>query len=120
MLFIVLSGATAAFQLALAAGAPWGDASMGGRFPGKYPPSMRFAAIGFALVIVGLAAVVACRAGLAFASWYDTSRWLIWVVVAYSAIGLVMNLATPSKLERAIWAPVTLLMLATSLVVALS
>jgi len=119
VIYIVLAGATAIFQLALAAGAPWGEVSMGGRFPGRYPAPMRLAAVAFALLIAAMAAVVAARAGLAFDSWYETSRWLVWVVVAYSVIGLLMNLATPSKRERAIWAPVTTVMLVTSLIVAL-
>lgn len=33
------------FQLGLAFGMPWGAASMGGKFPGKYPPKMRLVAI---------------------------------------------------------------------------
>lgn len=34
----------AAFQLALALGAPWGTYVMGGTFPGSFPPAMRAAA----------------------------------------------------------------------------
>lgn len=41
-------------------------------------------------------------------------------VAVVSAVRLVMNLATPSKRERAIWAPTVAVMLVCSLVVALS
>jgi hypothetical protein len=41
------------------------------------------------------------------------------VVVAISAIALVLNLITPSAGERKRWAPIALAMLASSLVVAL-
>ena len=32
------------FQLALAAGSPWGEYAMGGAFPGQLPPALRLAA----------------------------------------------------------------------------
>ena len=41
---IVYAAATAvvaAFQIALALGAPWGAYAMGGAFPGQFPPTMR-------------------------------------------------------------------------------
>ena len=33
------------FQIALAAGMPWGHLAMGGRYPGKFPPNMRVGAV---------------------------------------------------------------------------
>ena len=42
----------------------------------------------------------------------------VWVVVAFSAMSLVLNSITPSAGERAIWAPVALL-LASSAAVAI-
>jgi len=42
----------------------------------------------------------------------------VWVVAAFLAVGLVLNLATPSAAERAIWAPVSFLLLVCSLIVA--
>ena len=43
---------------------------------------------------------------------------LVWWVVALEAVSLVLNLITQSAGERAIWAPVALLLLASSTVVA--
>lgn len=46
--------------------------------------------------------------------------WLIWVVVAVAVVSLILNLITPSASERRIWVPVALVMLLSSLVVALT
>ena len=108
------------FQLALAAGAPWGAYAMGGAFPGQFPPELRIAAIVQAVLLLGLTGVVLARAGLALPGWLRAARWLIWVVVAFSVISLVLNLITPSAGERAIWAPVALLLLISSAAVAFS
>jgi hypothetical protein len=107
-----------AFQLALAAGAPWGEFAMGGAFPGQFPPELRVAAIVQAVILALLAMVVLARASVALPKWARASRWLIWVVVAFSALSLVLNLITPSAGERAIWAPVALVMLVCSVIVA--
>ena len=71
------------------------------------------------MILAGLAGVVLARAGVALGGWSRASRWLIWIVVAFSALSLVLNLITPSTDERAIWAPVAFVMLASSLVVAI-
>jgi hypothetical protein len=62
---------------------------------------------------------VLVRAGLILPAWARVSRWLIWMVVAVAAVGLVLNLITPSAGERALWAPVTVILLLSSVVVAL-
>ena len=109
-----------AFQLALAAGAPWGEFAMGGAYPGQFPPELRVAAVVQAVVLGLLALVVLARAGIALPKWSKTSRWLVWVVVAFSALSLVLNSITPSARERMIWAPVALVMLVCSVIVARS
>lgn len=113
-----LSIGVVAFQFALAAGVPWGSYAMGGAFPGQFPPAMRIAALVQAAFIALTALVVLSRAGVALPSWQRTSRWLVWVVVALGAASLAMNVATPSAGERLIWAPVALLLLVCSLLVA--
>jgi hypothetical protein len=118
ILYAVISLGVIAFQLALAAGAPWGAFAMGGAFPGQFPPALRVAAIIQAALLAGLAAVVLSRAGLALPQWSRVSRWLVYIVVAFAAVSLVLNLLTPSARERAIWAPVAFLLLITSGVVA--
>jgi hypothetical protein len=120
LVYGVISLFVIAFQLALAAGAPWGEYAMGGAFPGQFPPELRVAAVVQAVILALLAMVVLARAGVALPKWARTSRWLIWVVVAFSGLSLVLNLITPSAGERAIWAPVVLVMLVCSVIVAAS
>jgi hypothetical protein len=105
------------FQVALALGAPWGAYAMGGRFPGRIPPPMRLLALVQAVVLGLLALVVLESAGLIS---LGLAEWLIWVAVAVSAVSVVMNAASRSPGERRLWVPVGLVMLASSLVVALA
>ena len=118
--YAVVSGGVVAFQVALAAGIPGGAYAMGGAFPGQFPPQLRVVAVVQAVILVMLALVVLARAGVALPRWSRMSRWLVWVVVAFSALSLVLNIITPSALERAIWAPVALTMLVSSTTVAMS
>lgn|SRR5574341_138925 len=120
LIYGVVSLGVIAFQLALAAGAPWGAYAMGGAFPGQFPPELRVAAIIQAVILALLALVVLARAGIALPKWSRASRWLIWVVVAFSTVSLVLHTITPSAGERAIWAPVALVMLICSVMVAAS
>jgi len=46
--------------------------------------------------------------------------WLIWLVVAVAVVSVVMNAASRSPGERRLWVPVGLVLLASSLVVALT
>lgn len=106
------------FQLALALGAPWGAYAMGGAFPGTYPVRMRVAAVVQAVILALVAVAVLSLAGLLPAPWGATPTWVAWVISAVLGVGLVLNLITPSAVERRIWAPVVAVMLACSVVVA--
>ena len=118
MLYTIVSLIIIAFQIALAAGAPWGEYAMGGAFPGQFPPELRVAALVQAALLAGMAAVVLARAGLILPGWSRASRWLIWFVVAFSALSFILNLITPSAGERLIWAPTAFLLLLSSVIVA--
>lgn len=118
LLYAIISLAVVAFQVALAAGAPWGAFAMGGAFPGQFPPALRIAAFVQAVLLLALAAVVLARAGVILPRRSRVSRWLIWFVVAFAALSFVLNLITPSADERAIWAPVAFLLLISSGIVA--
>ncbi|MDC7234298.1 MAG: hypothetical protein PQJ58_13785 [Spirochaetales bacterium] len=118
-LFTGLTLAVILFQACLAAGLPWGAASMGGKFPGKYPPKMRLAAILNILVLTFLTLIILSRAEIILPEMVSFSRIAIWVVVVFNLAGTIMNTITPSKIER-IWAPVALLQFITSIIIALS
>ena len=117
--YMVISAGVAAFQLALAAGLPWGMYAMGGAFSGQFPPAMRLAAIVQAALVLLMAAVVLSRAGVALPAWSRASRRLVWIIVVVGAASLAMNVVTPSVGERMIWAPVAFLLLACSVLVAI-
>ena len=108
------------FQIALALGAPWGAYAMGGRFPGRFPPSLRLLALVQAVVLGLLGLVVASAAGLVDLRLSAELYWLMWLVVVLAALSLVMNAASRSPGERRLWVPVASVMLASSLVVALA
>ncbi|MGZ8376493.1 MAG: hypothetical protein ACXWZS_14015 [Gemmatirosa sp.] len=119
-IYVAVSAVVVAFQLALAAGAPWGELTMGGAFRGRLPPAMRAAAVGSAVLVLAFGAVVAARADLALPRWRRASQRLIWVVVAYTLVGVVLHMVTPSPRERIVWLPVLLVLAGCALVVARS
>jgi len=116
--FLVLAAVVFAFQIGLANGAPWGTYAMGGASPGQFPPELRVAALVQAVLWVFFAGIVLARAGIALPGWARASRWLVWIVVALSGVGLVLNLMSPSSVERMIWAPVVFVMLICTVLVA--
>src|SRR5688572_16951893 len=119
ILYAIVSVIVVAFQIALAVGAPWGEYAMGGTFPGQFPPALRIAALVQAMLLVAMAAVVMARSGLILKRRSRVAGWLVWFVVTFSTVSLVLNLITPSAGERAIWAPVALLLLLSSTIVAI-
>ena len=120
IIYAFVTGGVIAFQIALAAGAPWGAYAMGGAFPGQFPPALRITALVQAALLAGMALVVLSRAGLILPGWSRAARWLIWFVVGFAVLSLFLNLVTPSAVERTIWAPVALLLLVSSAIVAFS
>ncbi|HSI76835.1 MAG TPA: hypothetical protein VK957_13115 [Lunatimonas sp.] len=117
--FILLTGIIIIFQGCLAAGMPWGEASMGGKYPGKYPPKMRVVAVINMLVLVFVAAIVLSHADLILPQLKSISRTGIWFVVGFLGLGTVLNTITPSKIER-IWAPVALIQMIAVIIIAIS
>ncbi|WP_405131695.1 hypothetical protein MHB43_08200 [Paenibacillus sp. FSL H8-0317] len=120
IVFTVLIMIVILFQIALAAGLPWGEYAMGGKFPGKYPISMRFACIVQIAILAFMGIIVLSKSGLLLPGWSSFSDIAIWFIVGYLVLGTILNLITRSVWERRIWAPVTLLMLITSIIIAIS
>lgn len=118
LLFSILISIIILFQIALSLGAPWGSASMGGKFPGVYPTHMRFVAILNAFILLGILSIVLSYTNTYFLVLHSISNVGIWFVVAFFVFETIINTITPSKIER-IWAPVCLLLFITSLIIAL-
>ncbi|WP_145320138.1 hypothetical protein [Paenibacillus xylanexedens] len=120
IVFTVLILIVILFQIALAAGLPWGEYAMGGKFPGKYPVSMRFACIIQIAILAFMGIVVLSKSRSLVREWSAFADIAIWFIVGYLVLGTILNLITRSVWERRIWAPVTLLMLVSSIIVAIS
>lgn len=119
VVYTVFMGAVIVFQGCLAVGMPWGAASMGGKFPGKYPPTMRTVAAVNMVVLSLLCLIVMIKAGILFPHFQKISAFAIWFVVAFALFSVVMNAVSPSKIERNIWLPVTAVQLITSMITAI-
>ena len=118
IIFASLSGIIILFQLGLALGLPWGKASMGGKFPGKYPPKMRIVSLVNSMLICIIAVVVLIKANLLLPRFKSFSDIIIYFVVGFSLTATIMNIITPSKIERNIWTPVAAILFVTSFIVA--
>jgi len=120
--FVYLAASLVAvgFQIALALGMPWGAYAMGGRSPGRFPPPLRALALGQAVVLGLLALVVLAAAGLIALELVTELPWLIWLAVVVSLASVAMNAASRSPGERKLWVPVGLVMLGSSVIVALA
>lgn len=111
-LFLIL------FHALLMFGVPWGHLTQGGFSKGKLPKNKRVIALIQIVILVIMGVVVLAKSNIAFSTLHELSSTLIWVVVAISFLSFVLNLISPSKPERLMGVPITLMMLSSSLVVA--
>jgi hypothetical protein len=102
--FAVWSCGLAAFQLALALGAPWGAAAWGGANEGVLPTGLRVGSAVAVVVWLGIAGVAAGR----LLGETGRRRTLLGAAI-YGSVGIALNAASPSALERAVWVPGTVL-----------
>ncbi|MDQ2689930.1 MAG: hypothetical protein M3Y29_06625 [Chloroflexota bacterium] len=107
-----LMAVTVAFQLALAAGMPWGDATMGGRarhVDGVLAPPYRVMALLSAVLLAVAALIVVSRAGVVDMGLPDPVRLIgTWLVVAFSILNTLTNLSGRHPLERFGFSAITL------------
>lgn len=107
------AGLAVIFNLCLALGAPWGALAQGGAHPGRLPARNRIGAVLSAVLLGTMAAAVAARAGHG----PDWPAWSAWAAMAMTTLALVLNLITPSRAERRLWAPVAAVMFASAALV---
>ncbi|MDQ1248090.1 MAG: hypothetical protein QG597_2462 [Actinomycetota bacterium] len=115
---LILVG-VAGFQVALVLGAPWAAVTQGGTHTGALPVSGRVIAgmsAALLLVMAGAERAGIDRGPLATAPTRVIGAGL-WFTTIYSGAGVVLNLASPSLPEKALWAPVTAVILGLSTVV---
>ena len=117
----ILALVVAVFQLALALGAPWGSLAWGGGHERRLPARLRAGSVASAAVMtligwfflsvaLDLPSPVPSSSRSAFA----------WLVSVLFAVGTLMNAASRSRSERAVWTPVAAMLCACSAVTALS
>ncbi len=86
-------------QLALAAGLPLGEIAWGGQHPGVLPANLRWSSVGAALVLA-----------LCLAALHYRFRPGLWFFAGYFLLNTVLNLFSPSALERWTMTPLAALL----------
>lgn len=116
-----LFAALAAFELALAAGAPWGKAAFGGG-QAELTGALRVTSGAYVVLFAGFALVILRRGG--HRMWVPVPlRWLPaagWVLTGYAALGTLLNAISRSPVERAVMTPTSLTLAALCAAVAVA
>jgi len=108
----------AAFEIALALGAPLGRAAWGGSYR-QLPAGLRIASAIAVAVWIFASAVVLGRAGIRLVPMSDAFvRRGTWVLFGVSVLAAVVNFASPSAWERFTWGPVSVVLAVLCFVVA--
>ncbi len=95
----------AVFQTLLALGTPWAAAAYGGANSGVLPDPLRASSAVTAVIYLALAAI----AGTSWAP-VRTRGHVMYGTSVLMVIGAVLNIASPSFIERIIWVPVTVVL----------
>lgn len=98
-----LASGAAAFQVALACGAPLGALAWGGRSPGRLPSGLRVAS---AVSVPAYGAVVLVALGAAGIGPLDPARGLLRALAVLFSVGTVLNALSRSRPERLVMTPV--------------
>lgn len=115
----ILLGALAVFQLALVFGAPLGRFAWGGA-DRVLPRSKRIGSVVAIVLYAAFAWVFLMRAGLAPLVLPEIVVDIAtWVIFGYFVLGIALNAISRSKLERYTMTPVTIVLAALALIVAL-
>lgn len=110
---LILAG-TIAFQVALVAGAPWGAYTQGGQHRGILSTQGRVVAGLCVLALLVMAFSLLARVSRGPFKRFPRRRLrvLYWFTTIFAALSVVLSLSTKSSIEREIWAPVTIVLLA--------
>ena len=110
VVFLVLLGALAIFQIALACGAPWGRFAWGGQHEGVLPRRYRIASALSLLVYAVIALIALDRDGAIDVVPDAVSTVGMWVVFGYLVLGVLMNAISRSRHERYTATPVAIVL----------
>ena len=103
----------AAFHAAIVLGAPWGEYTQGGGTSGTLTTSGRIVAALSCVLSIAMAAAILSRVGHGPLRRLPArvTTVLAWFTTVYAGIAVVLNLITRSASERALWAPVSMVLL---------
>ncbi len=119
IVFSCLLGALGLFQLALAAGAPWGRFAWGGQHAGVLPDRYRVGSAVSALFYVAIAMLALDRSGTLDVVPDGVSRVGMWIVFGLLVLSVPMNGISRSRPERYVMTPVVLVLAGLALLIAL-
>ena len=106
------------FQIALASGAPLGKFAWGGQHAGKLPTRFRIGSAVSVSFYVLIAYLVASRTAIIDSplSPQLVAIWL-WIIVGLLGLSTLANLASPSRQEKRIMAPIAAMLTALVVIV---
>jgi hypothetical protein len=110
----------AAFQLALALGAPLGRAAWGGQHDRLPPRLRRSSAVAVVIWLIATAIVLARASYLTLPGPSQLVTAGTWVVVVLLALGAIVNVASSSRWERFGWGPLAAILAVLGFIVATS
>ena len=99
-LCVAVLGVAGLFQLALAAGAPWGAAAWGGTHPGVLPVRYRIGSVVAAVVVYPVVALYVLDGAGVVEVGMPASRLVLGGLTGLFMLGAVANAASPSRVER--------------------
>ena len=115
----VIALGVAIFQIALVAGAPLGEYTMGGQHPGKLPGQFRVTAAVSAIIMVAQSGHYLAQAGILNPALSPGQNAIVnWFWFGFAVLGLIVNSISKSKKERNTWVPVLLVSAICTLLVA--
>lgn len=103
----------AAFQVAVVLGTPWGKYTQGGGTSSALPASERIVAAVSCLLSILMTGAILARAGGGPMRRLPPRvvTVLAWITTVLAVITVVLNVITRSTAERAIWAPISIVLL---------
>ena len=117
VLIIMILGA---FQIALASGKPFGEFAWGGQHK-VLPNKLRIASILSIFIYLAIIVCLVSRSGLyqiiPKGMLLDT---LVWIILAYFLLGIILNAISPSKSERNIMTPISIILSSCVLIIAIA
>jgi hypothetical protein len=121
LVLAVISLGVVGFQLALVAGAPWGEYTMGGQTKGRLPRALRVGAAVSAVIMLAQGGHYLAQVGVFPLLLDSTANSVVnWVWFGFNIAGLIVNSISRSTKERNTWVPVLMVSAVCTFIVAMN